>query len=103
MADEVITREVLTITHQNVTEQDRALGKEFNRVAAKALFWAEFYLDQGPDKHRVTIIREMLKSTAKLSALESKDEVTHIRAELMSHLTAMSELDPAIVDAEVVE
>lgn len=104
MADEVITREVLTITHTNVTDTDRELGAMFNqRVLAKSIQWMEFYLDHGPPDARLAVVKACIPVAAKLSSLESKDQLSHTREQLLSLTTRMSVLDPGVIEAEVVE
>ena len=106
VADQVITRETISITHQNVTEVDRELGAAFNRTAFKALQYAARVIEYGPDAARVPIVRSFLGAIAKLSVLESKDEIAASRETLMNAMTRMAALDPGVaeaVDAEIVE
>lgn len=104
MADQIIARETLSITHTNVTEADKELGAYFNRTVWKSLQWANLWLDFGPDTHRLAAAKELWKAAAKLSALESKDDVALARESLLHLVTSMSQLPPGVIEeAEVVE
>jgi hypothetical protein len=105
MADEVFTRETITVTHVNVTDDDRDLARDFNRVARKALIKADTLLDFGPPDAQVAIIRGFMSAAAKLASLDSKTEMEVHRAAFSDLMQEMRNVDPAVpvVAADAIE
>jgi hypothetical protein len=99
MADEVFTREVVSITHTNISDGDREVSSRFNRVAQIALIRAEQLLMYGSEQAQAGIIRAFAGASARLASLDSKTEIDTQRAaftELMGEMTKIDEAIPVV-------
>jgi hypothetical protein len=104
VADQVVVRETLSVTSVNVTEEDKALGFEYNRLAWMALKRAELYLQFGPERERLAVVKSFLASTAKLSSLESKSQIDESRTALfnvLDQISAVEEVRPVVTALDI--
>lgn len=92
MADQVLTREVLTVTTTNVSEDDKKLGAEISRLQWKALAIAERALDFGPEASRRDYVKTLLASATRLGAINADREIEVARAELLQAFSSMSDV-----------
>ena len=93
MADQVLTREILTVTQANVTEEDKKLGAEVTRLQWKALAVAERYLDFGPESARRDIVKAFISSATRLGAVDAASDVEIMRTQLLSVMSGMADVD----------
>lgn len=106
MADQVVIRETLSITTQNITEEDKVLGQMYNKVAMKALKQADHYLRKGPDDARLAITKAFMSSIARLSAIDSKTQIDESREALfstMDKITAIEESRPVVTASSILD
>lgn len=96
--DQKIIRETLTIEAAHVTDEDRELGRAFNKVAWEALGWARFYLRNGPDQARLTIVKSFLSASAKLAAADASAELEIHRQTFQTELASMTDVLPAEIE-----
>lgn len=92
MADQVLTREVLTVTTTNVSDEDKKLGAEVSRLQWKALAVAERYLDFGPETARRDIVKALLASAARLGAVDANQQLEVSRTALLDAMAGMREI-----------
>ena len=92
MVDQVLTREVLTVTTQNVSKEDKALGAEVNRIMWKALAQADRYLSHGPESGRQAVVKAALAAATRLGAVDAKREVEVARTALLEVMSGMSDI-----------
>ena len=93
--EQQIVKETLSVTTTAVTEEDKALGHEYNRVLWRALAQADRYLTHGPENARLAITKSFLQAASRLSAIDSNSVVEESRTRLLTTMSKMSE----IVDA----
>lgn len=93
--DQVLTREVLTVTTQNVSEEDKALGAEVNRIMWLALAQAERYLLDGPESGRQAVVKAALAAATRLGAVDAKREVEVARSALLEVMSGMQDIGEA--------
>jgi hypothetical protein len=84
--DQVVIRESIATISQNVTEQDKALGREFNALQWEALKIAHRYLKYGPEDCRLAVVKSVLSATARLSAVDTQSEIETHRTAFMRML-----------------
>lgn len=104
--DQVVIRETLSITQQNVTDEDKAIGSEVNRLTWKALAIADEMLDFGSDRDRAMVVRLLLNSAAKLSSLDSKTQIDESRMALFNtvdKLAQVNEVRPIVTASEILD
>lgn len=89
MVDQVVTRETISITATNFTEADKALSAEYNALVFKAFRVANRYLSFGPEHARLAVVKTLLTSASRISALDSKEEIKASRTELLTALQKM--------------
>lgn len=97
--DQTVIRETLSITTKNVTEDDKALGAEFNRLAWMAMEQAERYLVCGPEDARIAVTRDFIKAMSRLSAADSSRELEEHRVAFMSYITGEPSHEPVAITA----
>jgi hypothetical protein len=85
--DQQVIRETISVTSTNVTDEDKALGAEFNKTMWRALAQANLYLSHGPESARLTITKSFLTAASRLSALDSQSEIEEHRLAFMSYLS----------------
>lgn len=106
MADQVVVRETLSVTSVNVTEEDKAIGSEINRLTWIALKQAELYMRFGPERERSMVVRLLLTSASKLSSLDSKTQIDESRTALfqtVDKLSAVAESRPIVTASEILD
>jgi hypothetical protein len=92
--EQQIIKETLSVTATRVTDEDKALGHEYNRILWRALARADLYLTHGPEQARLAVVKSFLSSAARLSAIDSTSVVEESRTDLLTTLSKMSEIDP---------
>lgn len=90
--DQTVIRETVSVISQHVSEQDKELGAEFNRVAWMALEQAALYLKHGPEPARLAVTRTMVSTLARLSAIDAKAQIEEHRVAFMRTLSKMSDV-----------
>ena len=90
--DQTVIKETISVISQHVSEQDKELGAEFNRVAWLALQQAAVYLRFGPESARLAVTRTMVQSMARLSAVDTKAQIEEHRIALMRTMAKMSDV-----------
>lgn len=93
MADQVFTRETISLTNVKVSEQDKELSAEYNRTAWKALAVANRYLEFGPENARQSVVRSFLSNISKLSAIDSQGAISEQRQVILSTMARMTEIE----------
>ena len=96
MADQVLTREILSITKTNATKADKELASRFNQVAWRALGQAEMYLIEGPEAARLAVTKSFLTSISKLASLDTKTEIEQHRLAFLGTLKSMTEIEESL-------
>lgn len=96
--DQKIIRETLTIEAANITDDDRELGAAFNKVAWEALGWARYYLRNGPQHARLTVVKQFLSASAKLAAADASAELETHRLTFQAELAQMTDITPAEIE-----
>ena len=96
--DQKLIRETLTIEAVNVTDEDRALGAAFNKIAWEALAQARKYLREGPETARLAVVKSFLTTTAKLSAADASAELETHRLTFQHELASMTDIVPAEIE-----
>jgi hypothetical protein len=91
--EQQILRETLSITSVQVTDEDKALGHEVNRVMWRALAQADRYLTHGPEPARLAITKAFLTMASRFSAIDSNAVVEQSRVQLLSTLSKMQSID----------
>ena len=90
--DQTVIKETISVISQHVSQEDKELGAEFNRVAWMALEQAALYLEFGPEPARLAVTRTMVQSLARLSAIDSKAQIEEHRVAFMRTLAKMSDV-----------
>ena len=90
--DQTVIKETISVVSQHVSEADKELGAEFNRVAWLALQQAAVYLRFGPESARLAVTRTMVQSMARLSAIDAKAQIEEHRLAFMRTLRKMSDV-----------
>jgi len=96
--DQKIIRETLTIEAANVTDEDRELGAAFNKVSWEALGWARYYLRNGPQTARLTVVKSFLSAISKLAAADASAELETHRLMFQTELQSMTDIVPAEIE-----
>lgn len=94
--DQTVIRETISVTAAHVTDEDKALGAEFNKTMWRALAVANRYLSHGPESARLAIVKSFLSAASRLSALDSQSEVETARLAYTRMFSGISES----IDAE---
>lgn len=90
--DQTVIKETISVVSQHVSDADKALGAEFNRVAWLALEQAALYLEFGPEPARQAMTRTFIATLAKLSAIDAKAAIEEHRLAFMRTLAKMSDV-----------
>lgn len=99
--DQTVVKETISVITKNVTEVDKALGAEFNRIGFMALNQAERYLlGFHGEGARLSITNTFLKTMARLSAADASKEIEEHRATFLGYLTSQhADINPHIPEA----
>lgn len=97
--DQSYIREVISVTATNITDEDKALGAEFNKTMWRALAQANLYLTHGPETARLTITKAFLTAASRLSALDSQSEIEEHRIAFSQLLLSQTDVPPRHYDA----
>lgn len=88
--EEHLIRETLTYTTRQVTEADKAIASEYNKLAMKAIAQASRYLDYGPETARLAVVSTLLRAAAKQATVDAKAEVEASRVQFLDALSQMT-------------
>lgn len=91
-------RETISVLSTNVSEADKALSHEFNKVAWKALAQADSYLTFGPETARLSITRTFLQAMAKLSSVDTQSQLEEHRVAFLNTIGRMSNVPQRVLD-----
>ena len=94
--EQQLVRETLTYTTRQITEVDKALSAEFNKLAFSVLARAHRVMKYGPPPERMIVMRSVLAAIAKLSAVDAKAEVEASRMEFLDALSQMTSSENAL-------
>jgi hypothetical protein len=89
--DQTVLRETISITNVNITDEDKALGHEFNRTMWRALARANLYLTHGPESARLAVTKTFIQAAARLSAVDAQSEIEEHRIAFMRTMSKMTE------------
>jgi hypothetical protein len=91
-------RETISVLSTNVSDADKALSHEFNRIAWRALAQAERYLLFGPETARLSVTRTFLQSMAKLSTVDTQSQLEEHRVAFLNTLGRMTNVPHPVID-----
>lgn len=98
--DQTVVRETISVITTSATQEDKALGAEYNRTMWRALAQANLYLTHGPESARLAITKSFLTAASRLSALDSQSEIEEHRTAFMTYLQSQqSDITPHAIDA----
>lgn len=92
--DQTVVRETISVVSTNISDEDKQLGAEFNRLAWMALNQAERYLRCGPEEARLSVTKDFLKALTRLSAADSSSQIEEHRTAFMTYITGEDPNDP---------
>jgi hypothetical protein len=90
MAKEIVTRETISITQTEASENDRALSAEFTRLGWKAIAAAERFLDFGSADERLAITKTMMTTMSRLAAVDNNSMLEDHRNAFLAQMTKMT-------------
>lgn len=88
--EQQIIRESLSVTTRQITDDDRAIAREFNDLAYEVLERSRRVMKHGPTEERNIIMRVVLGSLSKLSQVDAKAEIDVSREALLSVMQQMT-------------
>ena len=98
-----IIRETISVTRSSITEEDKAISADYNRVIRRALAEAEDMLLWGTRTEKMQIVRAALQAAGRLAAVDSKVEVETARIEfeaMLDEVRAIPEMETIITGSD---
>lgn len=96
MPDIVVT-ETISVTEHDLTDEERELGKKYNRLVDKCIDWAMFNMRWGMPTTQLAITRSVISAASRLATIDSK---THQQEQRIAFQQLLGEMVSAnAVDA----
>ncbi len=98
MPDIVLT-ETVTVTEHEITDEERALSKKYNRLVDTCLDWAFMQMRFGLPATKLALSRSVITSASRLAAIDTKTHQQEQRLAFQSLLREVTTLDESSVTA----
>lgn len=96
---EIVITETLSVTEHDITDEERALAKKYNRLVDTCLDWALLQMRVGLPSIRLNLTKSVITSASRLAALDTKTSQEEHRVAFQSLLAEMATIDAVATPA----
>lgn len=105
MAEEII-RETISVTRTQISDEDKAISADYNRIVREALRQADILLRFGTPSQKMRLITAAMSSAGRLASVDSKVEVQVARTQfeqMLDEMRMVPELEQIITGPDAQE
>jgi hypothetical protein len=105
MPEELI-RETISLTRTSITDDDREIASEYNKLVKHSLKVADWLLSYGSPATRLKIVTACMSSASRLASLDSKTETEQHRVafeRLIDSVTKIPEIEHVVTKDEIID